>query len=125
MSGLFGGAKQKAVQVAHKAVNRAKTHAIQAIKTGDVKGEAMKMFSATKKDALGDARSEIARLKREAREMATLRITQAHSRFQSQLPAYAPRPQYGRSQQRYGPPQRRSSVHRSAIGEKTVHKHVR
>ena len=56
VSGLFGGAKQSAVNVAHKAINRAKQHAVTAIQTGDYKGQARKAFSATKADALGDAR---------------------------------------------------------------------
>ena len=95
VSGLFGGAKQTAVNVAHKAIDRAKQHAVTAIQTGDYRGQARKAFASTKSDALGDARAEIAKLKKDAKQAATNKIDQAHSRFRERLPAYAPRPRYG------------------------------
>ncbi len=82
VGGLFGGAKKQAVQVAHRAIATTKAAAIDAIKTGDVKGAAKRAFSITKADAEKTARSEYERGKREMKAEATRHINQAHQRAQ-------------------------------------------
>ena len=82
VSGLFGGAKRQATQVAHRAIATTKAAAIDAIKTGDVKGAAKRAFSVTKADAERTARAEYERGKREMKAQATRHINAAHARAQ-------------------------------------------
>ena len=58
-SGLLGGAKKQATQVAHRAINNVAQGAQTALKTGDWKGEAGKAFTASKKDAVSTAKQQL------------------------------------------------------------------
>ena len=141
VSGLFGGAKKQAVQVAHRAIATTKAAAIDAIKTGDIKGAASRAFQVTKADAERTARSEYERGKREMKAEATRHINQAHQRAQSSMQSRFGSMQSHRGwrQSGYGPPsqgyRRQVPSYNSFFGagftkkhfkklEKAAHKHI-
>ena len=141
VGGLFGGAKKQAVQVAHRAIATTKAAAIDAIKTGDIKGAASRAFQVTKADAERTARSEYERGKREMKAEATRHITQAHKRAQQGMQSRfgSMQSHQGWRQSGYGPPsqgyRRQVPSYNSFFGagftkkhfkklEKAAHKHI-
>ena len=141
VGGLFGGAKQKAVQVAHRAIATTKAAAIDAIKTGDIKGAATRAFQVTKADAEKTARAEYERGKREMKAEATRHINAAHARAQQGMQSRfgSMQSHQGWRSHGYGPPsqgyRRQVPSYNSFFGagftkkhfkklEKAAHKHI-
>ena len=118
VSGIFGGAKKKATQVAHQAIGHAKNAAVQAIQTGDVRGAARSLQSnlmTTKREAMTHANAEFERGKRMARAEATRRIEAAHAQYRKRTQSQynSARSHSGWQQYGYGRPRSQSVRRRS------------
>ena len=74
VQGLFGRAKQSAQNIAHRAIDTAKQGAVDAIKTGDIRGSARTAWKKTKDDAVRTAQAQFDMEKQKAKAAATAHI---------------------------------------------------
>ena len=78
---LFGGAKKKAVQVAHQAINTVAQGAQQALATGNVRQAAQQSYSTIKNNAMSTARQQYDHSRNTLRREASRQIDYAHRDF--------------------------------------------
>ena len=74
VQGLFGRTKEAAKQVVHNTIDTVKQGAVDAIKTGDVRGSATAAWKKTKADALKRANAQLQMEKEKAKAAATEHI---------------------------------------------------
>ena len=87
MGGLFGRARTTATNVAHRAIDTAKDAAVDAIRTGDIRGSAQSAWSKTKADAIRTAEAQFSMEKEKAKAAATAHLQQKHKEFVSKANA--------------------------------------
>ena len=98
VSGLFGGAKEKAKEVAAQAVNTVANSAQQAIKTGDVRGEAGKAFNTVRRDAMSAASQQYNHSRDTMRGEVSRQVASAQRQFNQRTQQH-----YGQWRRQYHP----------------------
>ena len=98
MSGLFGGAKEKAKEVAAQAVNTVANRTQRAIKTGDVRGEAGRAFNTVRRDAMSAATQQYNHSRDTMRGEVSRQVAAAQRQFNQRTQQH-----YGQWRRQYHP----------------------
>ena len=139
VSGIAGGAKRQATQVAHNAISNVARGSQRALRTGDWRGEAGRAYNSSRREAVGRAQQQYTQGRNQMRERVSHHIHDYQRRFDDRMQRHYsqwrqhPRFEQPRYRQQYGPPPPRQwrgyygagfgKAHFKKI-EKAAHKHI-
>jgi hypothetical protein len=139
VSGIAGGAKRQATQVAHNAITNVARGSQRALRTGDWRGEAGRAYNSSRREAVGRAQQQYTQGRNQMRERVSHHIQDYQKRFDDRMERHYsqwrqhPRFEQPRYRQQYGPPPPRQwrgyygagfgKAHFKKI-EKAAHKHI-